>query len=57
MKTQWQQLFLKILFWLALEAVFNLIGIDDLVDYSEFLATSKTIVFCPMSNYQPAINN
>ena len=57
MKTQWQQLFLKILFWLALEAVFNLIGIDDLVDYSEFLATSKTIALCPMNNYQHAVNN
>ncbi len=43
MKTQWQQLFLKILFWLVLEAVFTVIGIDDLADYSEFLVTSKTI--------------
>ncbi|MDJ0678866.1 MAG: hypothetical protein QNJ18_03255 [Xenococcaceae cyanobacterium MO_167.B52] len=42
MKTQWQQLFLKVLFWLALEAIFNLIGIDDLADYSEFLITPKT---------------
>ncbi|MDJ0533890.1 MAG: hypothetical protein QNJ70_15610 [Xenococcaceae cyanobacterium MO_207.B15] len=57
MKTQWQQLFLKILFWLALEAVFNLIGIDDLADYSEFLTASRTIAFCPIGNYQLVIKN
>ncbi len=44
MKNHWQQLFLKILFWLALEAVFNLIGIDDLADYSEFLITPGTTI-------------
>ena len=52
MKHQWQQLFLKVLFWLALEAVFNLIGIDDLADYSEFLITPKTTM-----SYQSIVIN
>ena len=43
MKPQWQQLLLKLLFWLVLEAIFNLIGIDDLVDYSEFLAITSSL--------------
>jgi hypothetical protein len=34
---------LKLLFWLVLEAIFNLIGIDDLVDYSEFLAITSSL--------------
>lgn len=41
MKTQWQKLIYKILFWLLVEAIFNLIGIDDLADYSEFLLMPK----------------
>ncbi|MEM8717687.1 MAG: hypothetical protein AAGE84_00050 [Cyanobacteria bacterium P01_G01_bin.39] len=41
MKIKWQKLICKICFWLLAEAVFNLIGIDDLVDYSEFLSMPK----------------
>lgn len=44
MKTNWQKLIMKIFFWLLLEAVFNLIGIDDLADYSEFLLMPKVTV-------------
>ena len=35
---------LTIFFWLLLEAMFNLIGIDDLADYSEFLLMLKVTV-------------
>lgn len=55
MKTQWQHLFRKILFWLMLEAVFNLMGIDDLADYSEFLLTSRNTTWYSMNYYQLVI--
>ena len=42
MNSQWRRLIYKILFWLLLEAVFNLIGIDTVADYSEFLLMPKT---------------
>ena len=41
MNTPWGKIVFKILCWLFLEVVFNLIGIDDLVDYSEFLLTQN----------------
>lgn len=28
----------KLLFWLALEIILNLVGLDNLADYSEFIA-------------------
>ena len=36
MNTQWEKIAFKILCWLFVETVFNLIGIDDLIDCSEF---------------------
>lgn len=44
MKTNWQKLIVKIFLWLLVEAIFNLIGIDDLADYSEFLLMPKITV-------------
>lgn len=44
MNTQWRKIVFKILCWLFLEVVFNLIGIDDLVDYSEFVSVPKAVV-------------
>ncbi|MDJ0571193.1 MAG: hypothetical protein QNJ53_19375 [Pleurocapsa sp. MO_192.B19] len=44
MKIQWQKLVVKIFFWLLVEVVFSLIGIDDLADYSEFLLMPKITV-------------
>ena len=38
MKSQhWQKLFLNLICWLALEIILNLMGLDDLADYSEFI--------------------
>ena len=38
MKSQhWQKLFVKLICWLALEILLNLMGLDDLADYSEFI--------------------
>lgn len=41
MKTRWDKLILQISLWLFLEALFNLIGIDELANYSEFLMMSQ----------------
>ncbi len=43
-KIQWQKLMVKICLWLLVEAVFTAIGIDDLVDYGEFLWMPKTVL-------------
>ncbi len=37
MKVDWQKLLVKTSFWLATEIILNLVGIDDLADYSEFI--------------------
>ena len=43
MNTKWGKIVLKISCWLFLEVAFNLIGIDDLVDYSEFVSVPKAV--------------
>lgn len=37
MKRQWQTLAAKTVFWLTAEIVLNLVGLDNLADYSEFV--------------------
>lgn len=44
MKINWQKLIMKVFFWLLLEAVLNLIDMDNLADYSEFLLMSKVTI-------------
>ncbi|MBE9045846.1 hypothetical protein IQ255_15775 [Pleurocapsales cyanobacterium LEGE 10410] len=44
MNTKWRKIILKILGWLLVEAVFNLTGIDDLIDCSEYALTSKLVL-------------
>ncbi|WP_172657252.1 hypothetical protein [Myxosarcina sp. GI1] len=44
MNTQWEKIIFKILCWLFVEAVFNLIGIDDLIDYGEFTLIPKVML-------------
>ncbi len=39
-----KQLLLKILFWFASEILLNLAGLDDLADYSEFLAQTQSSI-------------
>ncbi|MEM8676702.1 MAG: hypothetical protein AAGF83_23050 [Cyanobacteria bacterium P01_G01_bin.67] len=43
MKIKWQQLWLKIIFWLGTEILLTAIGLDDLADYDEFLSQQKQI--------------
>ncbi len=34
---QWQKLLFKLMFWLVLETILNLMGLDEVADYSEFI--------------------
>ncbi|AFZ20827.1 hypothetical protein [Allocoleopsis franciscana] len=44
MKTQWKKLFVKTTVWLAAEIILNLIGLDNLADYSEFIYEQEVMV-------------
>lgn len=46
MKTQWKKLFVKTTVWLAAEIILNLIGLDNLADYSEFIYEQEVTVLC-----------
>ncbi len=48
MNVLWQKLLLTTIFWLAIEICFNLIGIDEIADYSEFIF--QTIVLKEITN-------
>lgn len=37
MKRQWKTIWVKATIWLVTEIVLNLLGLDNLADYSEFL--------------------
>jgi hypothetical protein len=37
MRVKWKTLIAKIAAWMMLELLFNLLGVDQLVNYSEFL--------------------
>jgi hypothetical protein len=42
MQTQWQKTLIQISFWLIIEILLNLLGLDNLADYSEFVFDQKT---------------
>ncbi len=44
MKVRWKKLLLTATFWLATEICFNWLGIDDIVNYSEFVFNQDVIV-------------
>ncbi|MGK7952506.1 MAG: hypothetical protein AB4368_27895 [Xenococcaceae cyanobacterium] len=37
MNIQWHRLLYKLTIWLVVEIVLNLMGLDDMADYSEFI--------------------
>lgn len=37
MKLQWKKLLVKTTLWLAAEIILNVVGLDNLADYSEFI--------------------
>ena len=45
MKVQWKKLLVKTTFWLVAEIWFNFLGIDNLVDYGEFVFAKPEITF------------
>jgi hypothetical protein len=44
MQTQWKKLIVKVTAWLAAEIILNLLGLDNLADYSEFLYEHEVTV-------------
>lgn len=46
MDIQWHMLILKSAFWLTAEVTLNLVGLDDLADYSEFLLNDRDALRC-----------
>ncbi|MDJ0800929.1 MAG: hypothetical protein QNJ51_29670 [Calothrix sp. MO_167.B12] len=43
MKVQWQKLFLKTSVWLTAEILLNVMGLDNLADYSEFVFNNQAV--------------
>jgi hypothetical protein len=41
MKVKWKKLLVDISIWVIAEIVLNLIGLDDLADYGEFVFENK----------------
>ncbi len=44
MKAQWKTLLVKTTIWLAAEIILNLLGLDNLADYSEFVFEHEVAV-------------
>ncbi|MDJ0534818.1 MAG: hypothetical protein QNJ70_20450 [Xenococcaceae cyanobacterium MO_207.B15] len=44
MKIRWKALFIRGSFWLMTEMYLNLVGLDNLADYSEFIFERQQIV-------------
>lgn len=44
MQTRWKKLFVKVTAWLAAEIILNLLGLDNLADYSEFIYEQEVAV-------------
>lgn len=43
MKVKWRKLFVETSAWVTAEVMLNLVGLDNLADYSEFVFQSKAI--------------
>jgi hypothetical protein len=53
MKIYWKTALVKLIVWIVAEVVLNLLGLDSLADYSEFLHDQDAIGLSHL--YQPAI--
>ena len=53
MKVQWKKVLVKTIVWLAVEIALNLLGLDSLADYSEFIYKQEAVVLSHL--HQPAI--
>jgi hypothetical protein len=53
MEIHWKTVLVKLIVWLAAEVILNLLGLDSLADYSEFLHDQEAISLSHL--YKPAI--
>jgi len=53
MKLEWKKVLVKTTVWLAAEIVLNLVGLDNLADYSEFIYEQDVTTLGHL--YQPTI--
>jgi len=44
MKIKWKKLLARVTFWLLVEISLNLLGLDNLADYSEFVFDRPEVV-------------
>jgi hypothetical protein len=44
MKMQWKKVLVKATIWLVTEIILNLLGLDNLADYSEFLYEQEVAI-------------
>ena len=44
MKTQWKKVCIKVTAWVAAEIILNLLGLDNLADYSEFIFDKEVLI-------------
>ncbi|WP_339375399.1 hypothetical protein [Chroogloeocystis siderophila] len=57
MAINWKKMLLKTTFWLGTEILLNLVGLDNLADYSEFISGQEFVTFtnsvsiCQCMNY------
>ncbi|NJK29025.1 MAG: hypothetical protein HC851_16595 [Acaryochloris sp. RU_4_1] len=43
---RWQKLLISLSLWIIAEICFNLVGMDELADYSEYVFERPAIVLC-----------
>jgi len=44
MNRQWKKVCIKVTTWLAAEIILNLLGLDNLADYSEFVFDKEVLI-------------
>jgi hypothetical protein len=47
---KWKKLFAQIILWLVAEVILNLLGLDNLADYGEFVFDKEVIVAAVVFN-------
>lgn len=55
MTIRWQQLLVSLCLWFIAELFLNLVGIDDLVDYSEYIFDRHAVVMLRSSAQRPPL--
>lgn len=53
MKVQWQKMVVKITVWVVAEIILNLIGLDNVADYTEFVFEQDMVILTDL--YQTVI--